>query len=78
MESRIIFNYLINYRSKPFMLIMLMECPGYSNCVIYRERKRLLKLSVEKTWLCLFLVGQGVIAWCTGFVLDILTCLITN
>ena len=38
-KSHIIFNYLINYRSKPFMIIMLMECHCYSTCVIYRERK---------------------------------------
>lgn len=77
-KSHIIFNYLINYISKPFMIIMLMECHCYSTCIIYRERKPLLKSSVERTWPCLFLVGQDVTAWCTVFVFDILTCLITD
>lgn len=77
-KSHIISNYLINYRSKPFMIIILMECHCYSTCVIYRERKPLLKLSVERTWPCLFLVGQRVTAWCTVFVFDIPTCLITS
>lgn len=34
-KRHIIFNSLINYRSKPFKIIMLMECHGYSTISIF-------------------------------------------